>query len=233
MESFLNKKDFLKLGLFSGISSAGATYLMWLVVSLFESWDPHRYEVIMSAAWSTSIGMFFNLLIFSSLLGFATKFLQSKSRVILGTFVVAGLISGILLNMLSDFRMIDFSVIVGFVIPLSIFYRTFESKQWYNWIKLVSLVIIVLIIYEYVTLNLFTGNMFQYFRSPFKRWLYSFIAYGPPLIVTVYIYHKTLGRFYQIDEEIGKMKLKEFIKLFYKKDIEYTFSKDYNTFRLS
>ena len=176
MESFLIKKEFLKLGFISGISAGGATYLMWLVISSFESWDPYRSEVIMSAAWSTSVGMFFNLLIFSSMLGFATKFLQSRSRVISGTFIVAGLISGVILYMFSDFSMIDFSIMVGFVLPLAIFYRAVEYKQWYNWIKLVALVIVILIIYEYVTMNLFTDNRFQYFSSPIKRWLFAFLA---------------------------------------------------------
>lgn len=226
MESFLNKKDFLKLGLISGISAAGATYFMWLVVNSLETWDPYRSEVLRSVAWGASLGVFFYLLIFSSLLGFTTKFLQSRPRVILGTYVLTGITTHITIYIFSEVNMIHFSIMVGFAIPLTIFYRGIGSKKWYNWIKLVILVIAIDIIYEFVKMILFADFRFQYFGLPIKAWFFTFLTYGPTLMVIVYIYHKMLGRFYQIDEEIGRMKLKEFIKLFSKKDIEYTLSKD-------
>lgn len=226
MGNFLSKKEFLKLGFISGFSAGSITYLMWLVINSLQSWDPYRSEILRSLAWSGGLKTFFYLLIFSSLLGFTTKYLQSRSRVILLTFVLIGLTTNIILYTFGNDNLIHFSLMTGFAIPLAIFYRGVALKLWINWIKIVTLVITIHIIYEFLITILFTDFRFQYFSLPIKAWFFTFLAFGPTLMITVYVYHKMLGNFYQIDEEIGKMKFKEFLKRFYQKDIVYTLSKD-------
>ena len=226
MGNFLSKKEFLKLGFISGFSAGSITYLMWLVINSLQSWDPYRSEILKSLAWRGGLKTFFYLLIFSSLLGFTTKYLQSRSRVILLTFVLIGLTTNIILYTFGNDNLIHFSLMTGFAIPLAIFYRGVELKLWINWIKIVTLVITIHITYEFLITILFTDFRFQYFSLPIKSWFFTFLAFGPTLMITVYVYHKMLGNFYQIDEEIGKMKFKEFLKHFYQKDIVYTLSKD-------
>ena len=225
MVSYFNKRFFLKLGFFSGISAGSITYLMWLVINSLQSWDPYRSEVLRSVAWSNSLEVFFYLLIFSALLGFTRKYQQSKSKVILGTYFLTGIFAHIVISI---FRNIDihFSIMVAVTIPLTIFYTGIGSRQWFNWIKLSTMVITLDILYGFVKMILFSDNRFQYFGLPIKAWFFTFLAYGPPLMVTVYIFHKLLGSFYKIDEKIERMKLKDFLKHFYQNDIEYTFSKN-------
>jgi len=226
MGNFLSKKEFLKLGFISGFSAGGITYLMWLVINSLQSWDPYRSEILRSLAWSGGLKTFFYLLIFSSLLGFTTKYLQSRSRVILLTFVLTGLTTNIIIYLFGDDNLIHFSLMTGFTIPLTIFYRGVAIKQWINWIKIVTLVITIHIIYEFLKTILFTDFRFQYFSLPIKAWFFTFLAFGPTLMITVYVYNKMLGKFYQIDEKIGRKKFKEFLKQFYQKDIVYTLRKD-------
>ena len=225
MEGYFSKKEFIKLGLLSGFSAGSTTYLMWLVINSIQPWDPYRSEILKSLAWTGGLKTFFYLLIFSTLLGFTMKYLQSRSRVILFTFVLIGLITTIIIYIFGDDNLIQFSIMTGFTLPLTIFYRGIALKQWFNWIKMVTLVIAIHIIYEFFKTNLFTDLGFRYFSLPIKAWFFTFLAFGPTLLVTVYIYHIKLGKFYHVDEEIGKMKLKEFLKLFYKSDIDYTFHK--------
>ena len=160
MESYFNKRFFLKLGFFSGISAGSITYLMWLVINSLQSWDPYRSEVLRSVAWSNSLGVFFYLLIFSALLGFTRKYQQSKSKVILGTYFLTGIFAHIVISI---FRNIDihFSIMVGVTIPLTIFYTGIGSRQWFNWIKLSTMVITLDILYGFVKMILFSDNRFQ------------------------------------------------------------------------
>lgn len=225
MENILSKMDFIKLGFKSGILVGGINIVVWLFIGAFESWGPSKSEVILSNAWSASIGLFFLMIIYSTILGFLKKYLQRNSRVIFGTFVAVAIISGILESVISQFSTFDFAIMVGFVIPLTIFYRGVKSNQWYNWIKIVALAIALLLIYEYITKNMFTYNRFQYFNSVIRIWVFGFLAYGPQLLITVYVYHKKLGKLYHIDEYIGRLKLKDFLIYFYKNQIEYTYHK--------
>ena len=135
MESYFNKRFFLKVGFFSGISAGSTTYLMWLVINSIQPWDPYRSEVLRSVAWSNGFGVFLYLLIFSVLLGFARKYQQSKSKVILGTYLLTGIFAHIVISI---FRNIDihFSIMAGVTIPLTIFYTGLGSRRWFNWIKL-------------------------------------------------------------------------------------------------
>ena len=129
MENFLNKKDFIKLGLISGISAGSVTYLMWLVINSIQPWDPYRSEILKSLAWSGGIETFFYMFIFSSLLGFSMKYLKSRSKVILLAFVLNGLITTIIIYVLGNDNLLQYSLMTGFTIPLTIFYRGGPSKQ--------------------------------------------------------------------------------------------------------
>lgn len=189
MESYFTKRFFLKLGLLSGFSAGSITYLMWLVINSLQSWDPYRSEVLRSVAWNDSLGVFLYLLTFSSLLGLVTKYLQRTSRVIWSTFIMTGIITHLIITIFRNIN-IHFSIMVSLTIPLTIFYKEIGTRQWFNWIKLSAMVITLDIIYGFVKMILFTDNKFQYFGLPIKAWFFAFIAYGPPLIMTVYIFHK-------------------------------------------
>ena len=226
MNEKLNMKIFIKLGLVSGSFGAVTTYLMWMIYNSLGEWDPYRSEILKSVAKNDSIGVFIYLLLFSALLGFARKYLFGTSRIILLTFVLVGLAVHLILAITLSQGMIHFILMVAFVAPLSTFYRAESKKQWINSVKIISLVIAFELLFEFIRMISMPDYSFRYFSLPIKSWFFAYLVYGPALFTVNYTFYKYLGRYYHIDENLGKKRLHNYVVMFFKKDIEYSYLKE-------
>ena len=226
MNEKLNKKLFLKLGLVSGSLGAVTTYLMWMIYNSLGEWDPYRSEILKSVAKNDSIGVFIYLLLFSTLLGFARKYLLGTSRAILLTFVLTAITTHLILAIIFSMSMFHFILMIAFVVPLSTFYQTKTKKQWINSIKIISMVIAFELIFEFIRMISLPDYSFHYFSLPIKSWFFAYLVYGPALITVNYTFYKYLGRYYHIDENLGKKRLHNYVVMFFKKDIEYSYLKE-------
>ena len=199
---------------------------MWMIYNSLGEWDSYRSEVLKSVATNDSIGVFLYLLLFSVLLGFGRKYLLGTSRAILLTFVLTAIATHLILAITLSQGMIHFILMVAFVVPLSTFYRAETNKQWVNWIKIISLVIAFQLLFEFIRMISMPDYSFRYFSLPVKAWFFAFLVYGPALFTVNYTFYKYFGRYYQCDVNLGRKRLHDYVAIFFRKDIEYSFLKD-------
>ncbi len=226
MNENLKMKIFFKLGLVSGSFGAVTTYIMFLIYNSLGEWDPYRSEILKSVAKNDSIGVLFYLLVFSSLLGLARRYLHGTSRAILLTFLLTAIATHLILAITLSQSMLHFILMVAFVVPLSTFYQTKTKKQWINSIKIISMVIAFELIFEFIRMISLPDYSFHYFSLPIKSWFFAYLVYGTALITVNYTFYKYLGRYYHIDENLGKKRLHNYVVMFFKKDIEYSYLKE-------
>ena len=226
MKGKLNMKIFLKLGLVSGSFGAVTTYLMWMIYNSLGEWDPYRSEVFKSVAKNDSIEVFIYLLLLSALLGLARKYLLGTSRAILLTYVLAALASHLILAITFSMGMLHFILMVAFVVPLDTFYRAAGRKQWINSIKIISLVIAFELLFEFIRMISLPGYSFRYFSLPIKSWFFVYLVYAPALFTVNYIFYKYFGRYYQCDVNLGRKRMHDYVTMFFRKDIDYSYLKE-------
>ena len=226
MNENLKMKIFFKLGLVSGSFGAVTTYIMFLIYNSLGEWDPYRSEVLKSVAKNDSIGVFLYLLLFSALLGFARKYLLGTSRAILLTFVLTAIATHLILTITLGQGMIHFILMVAFVVPLSTFYQTKTKKQWINSIKIISMLIAFELIFEFIRMISMPDYLFRYFSLPVKAWFFAFVVYGPALFAVNYTFSKYFSKHYHSNENLGEKKLIDYLKMFFRKDIAYSFQKE-------
>ena len=107
-------------------------------------------------------------------------------------------------------------ILVSIAVPLAIYYRSPHGLVLKNTLKIIALLVVLKIVFEFVWYQLFTGIFFQLMRLPFLSWVDILLHDGSLMLVVIYIYDRYLGRHISVSPETSTIGLKQYLREFIK-----------------